>query len=441
MGPIPGGPAASRRVLQGVERCIDPPPRALAFLRDERPDVLLITPLIGFGTYQADLVRAAKRLGIPVSFPVRSWDNLTNKGLLRDAPDQVLVWNDLQKREAVELHGVRPESVVVTGAPAYDHWFDWQPGADARRALRRSRPRPGPPVGALRGLVRVHRTRRAPVRPPLGRGGPRPRRNACATRGCSSGRTRSPHPGSATCGSTTRRSRSGRRTASFRWRARRGRTTSTRSTTAPRWSGSTPARRSRRRSSAGRCYTILDAQYADTQAGTLHFRYLADDQFGHLHAAGTLEEHAAQLERALDGEVPSDLNERFLRRFVRPFGLDVAATALAVDAIEELGRQGSLSPGRGPAAGPLVRLGLRPLAARAAAERRRQKQSRSRLEPSAELKAAVRRLAETRPETAIAAERWPGSETRRAPLLDPLPALGTPRNARAPRQARGRRAP
>ena len=72
-------------------------------------------------------MRAAKRLGIPVSFPVRSWDNLTNKGLLRDAPDQVLVWNDLQKREAVELHGVEPESVVVTGAPAYDHWFDWQP--------------------------------------------------------------------------------------------------------------------------------------------------------------------------------------------------------------------------------------------------------------------------------------------------------------------------
>ena len=58
--PIPGGPRTARHALQGVERCIDPPPRALAFLRDERPDVLLITPLIGFGTYQADLLRAAK---------------------------------------------------------------------------------------------------------------------------------------------------------------------------------------------------------------------------------------------------------------------------------------------------------------------------------------------------------------------------------------------
>src|SRR4029079_19052506 len=155
VGPVPGGPAASRRVLQGVERCIDPPPRALAFLRDERPDVLLITPLIGFGTYQADLVRAAKRHGIPVSFPVRSWDNLTNKGLLRDAPDQVLVWNDLQKREAIDLHGVPPASVVVTGAPAYDHWFDWQPSRPRAELAAAPGPAPARPIVLYVGSSRV----------------------------------------------------------------------------------------------------------------------------------------------------------------------------------------------------------------------------------------------------------------------------------------------
>jgi len=159
-------------------------------------------------------------------------------------------------------------------------------------------------------------------------------------------------------------------------------------------------------------FTILDPEYADTQAGTLHFRYLADGEFGHLHAAATLEEHAAQLQRAVDGEVPGDLNERFLRRFVRPFGLDVRATERAVDAIEALGSRGPLQPERGPAAGPVVRLALEPLARRAAAERRRQKQARSGLEPAAELKAAARRLAEAGPETAIAAERWAGSETQ-----------------------------
>jgi hypothetical protein len=158
-------------------------------------------------------------------------------------------------------------------------------------------------------------------------------------------------------------------------------------------------------------YTILDDAYAETQAGTLHFRYLADDEFGHLHAAATLDEHAAQLERAVDGEVPGDLNERFLRRFVRPFGLDVSATELAVEAIEALGARGPLPRERGPAAGPVVRLGLRPLAARSAAARRREKQARSGLEPAAELKAAVRTLAETGAAWSIAAERWRGSAT------------------------------
>jgi hypothetical protein len=157
-------------------------------------------------------------------------------------------------------------------------------------------------------------------------------------------------------------------------------------------------------------FTILDAEYADTQAGTLHFRYLADGDFGHLHAAATLDEHAAQVQQAVDGAVPDDLNERFLRRFVRPFGLDVRATERAVDAIEALGSRGPLPPGHGPAAAPVVRLALEPLARRAAASRRRQKQKRSGLEPAAELKAAVRRLAEARPDAAIAAEPWRGSE-------------------------------
>src|SRR4051812_47916173 len=124
---IPGGAAVARRSVESVERCLEPPPRAVAFLEEEKPDVLMITPMIGFGSSQADLVRAARRLGIPVCFPVRSWDNLTNKGLLREAPDLVLVWNELQADEAARLHRVPREQVAVTGAVAYDHWFDWQP--------------------------------------------------------------------------------------------------------------------------------------------------------------------------------------------------------------------------------------------------------------------------------------------------------------------------
>ena len=56
-----------------------------------------------------------------------SWDNLTNRGLIRVEPDRMLVWNEIQKQEAIELHGVSPDRVVVTGAPRFDAFFAMRP--------------------------------------------------------------------------------------------------------------------------------------------------------------------------------------------------------------------------------------------------------------------------------------------------------------------------
>ena len=64
-----------------------------------------------------------------------SWDHLSSKALLRAMPDACIVWNEMQRREAVELHGVPADRVVVTGAQCYDQWFDRAP---ARRPRRRS---------------------------------------------------------------------------------------------------------------------------------------------------------------------------------------------------------------------------------------------------------------------------------------------------------------
>ena len=49
------------------------------------PDVLLVTHLAELGSSQSDYVRAAARLGVHTGYPVFSWDNLTNKGLVHDA--------------------------------------------------------------------------------------------------------------------------------------------------------------------------------------------------------------------------------------------------------------------------------------------------------------------------------------------------------------------
>jgi hypothetical protein len=103
------------------------------FIAYERPDLVLVTPLVDYGSYQTDYVKSSHRLGVPVIFAPFSWDNLTNRGLVRVEPDRMLVWNEIQKREAVELHGVSADRVVVTGAPRFDAFFAMRPAASRER--------------------------------------------------------------------------------------------------------------------------------------------------------------------------------------------------------------------------------------------------------------------------------------------------------------------
>ena len=84
---------------------------------------MLVSPLVGLGSKQSDWVRVARELGIPSVLPVASWDNLTNKGVLKDVPTLTSSGTRPSADEAVAFHGVaRP--VRVSGAHAFDHWFD-----------------------------------------------------------------------------------------------------------------------------------------------------------------------------------------------------------------------------------------------------------------------------------------------------------------------------
>jgi hypothetical protein len=369
------GAAALSASLRAVDRCLLPSPRVEAFLAEQQPDVVMVHPLIGFGSSQADIVRAANRLGIRCAYPVASWDNLTNKGLLRDAPDLVLVWNELQKAEAIELHRVAPERVRVTGAPPYDHWFDWRPRR-AREELCREvgldfdRPivlyagssefiAPDEPgfvrrwLGALRASGGAIAEAGVLIRPhPVG-----------------AGQWRDFHPGDPRAvvwpplgqEPLDDEGRQNYFDSIFHAAAVVGINTSAMIEAAI----------------VGRpVHTILAEEYEATQRGTLHFHYLVDPDFGHVQVARTFEEHARQLERSIAESDADGRNERFLRRFVRPYGLDVAATPLYVDAIEELAAAPAPSPRTPPLLAPVVRVALAPVASAIKRERRRRKQAR-----------------------------------------------------------------
>lgn len=132
-------------LLDLIERSIPADPAFVGWLRERRPDAVLVTPLVDFNYLQLDMLKAARALGLPTALLVASWDNLTNKGSIQILPDLVTVWNAFQQREAETMHGVPRERIVVTGAQLYDQWFAMRPGSTreafcARRGLDPARP-------------------------------------------------------------------------------------------------------------------------------------------------------------------------------------------------------------------------------------------------------------------------------------------------------------
>src|SRR6266508_600619 len=132
---------ASARLEAGIptSRRID------RYIREWAPDVVLATPVVKAASTQVEFLKSARRLRIPAATCVASWDNLTNKGLLKFVPERVFVWNEVQRREATELHGIPAERVVVTGAQLFDPWFERRPSMTREEFVRRIGLDPGRP--------------------------------------------------------------------------------------------------------------------------------------------------------------------------------------------------------------------------------------------------------------------------------------------------------
>ena len=340
---VSAGGAAARRsfssLLRGLERVIPVNPALETFMREQNPDLLLVTPLIELGSQQVDYVKCARRLGIRSALCVASWDNLTSKGLIRVIPDHVLVWNEAQEREAIELHGVAPERVVITGAQLFDRWFDGKPsrsredfcrtvGLDpdrpfvlyvgssmfiapdevpfAERWLSALRASGDPALAGVGALVRPHPANARQWRtfdasagnvalwPPIGTDANAPdfRRDYFD----------SLYYSAAVVGINT----SAQLEAGILDRP---------------------------------VFTVSAPEFAHAQDGTLHFQHLVGAGRGPVQVAATLSEHVEQLAARIGGRASAGVaNREFVRWFIRPHGLDVPVAPLFARAIDELRR-------------------------------------------------------------------------------------------------------
>ena len=101
-------------------------------LFDQHRPALVVCANPGLVFSEVPLMRTARRRGVPCMVIDASWDNFTNKLLPVRQADRLVVWNDIMKDQAVRLHGYRPETVRVAGAPQFDVHF--RPQARSTRA-------------------------------------------------------------------------------------------------------------------------------------------------------------------------------------------------------------------------------------------------------------------------------------------------------------------
>jgi hypothetical protein len=93
----PAGRRALSWVLRQFEQAVPRSRELETFYREQKPDVVLITPLVDLGSPQLDHYLSARALGLRTVLCVGSWDHLSSKSLLRAIPDLVTVWNETQK--------------------------------------------------------------------------------------------------------------------------------------------------------------------------------------------------------------------------------------------------------------------------------------------------------------------------------------------------------
>jgi hypothetical protein len=112
-----------RWIFRLVENLTPPSALITDWIRNENVDVVIGCPFLLPHAQEVDYIKAAKAAGLPTMVVVQSWDNLTTKGTFQIMPDRVLVWNEALRDEAISLHDVPDESIVITGSPTFDYWF------------------------------------------------------------------------------------------------------------------------------------------------------------------------------------------------------------------------------------------------------------------------------------------------------------------------------
>jgi hypothetical protein len=325
------------RLATRLEEAIPTSSDVDAYIRRQAPDIVVATGTFRHVSSEVEYLKSARRLGIPSGVFVASWDNLVNKGSMKFTPERVFVWNEIQVRDAVELHGLPRDRVRATGAHDFDDWFERRPSLSREQYLARLGLDPARPY-------LVYLCSSSMVVGPHGEAD-FVKRWIGAVRSSSDDRLRTinvvvrPHPSSngdwdavdLGFDNAVVWPRHGIRPVTEAARAEFFDTLSHSAAVV----GLNTTAMIEAAILGKSVMSVLTTEF--NQGSTLHFHYLLAENGGFLHVAKSLEEHVEQLRQVLDEDaVGAERRRRFVQSFVRPAGLDRPAAPIAAAAIEEL---------------------------------------------------------------------------------------------------------
>lgn len=90
-----------------------------------QPHVVFASDVLGVN--DTIMLREAKKRCVFTIAMVRSWDNLTSKGVVRVQPDFLLVQTPRMFEEAVRLADMEPSHLEIVGVPSFDHYNGFVP--------------------------------------------------------------------------------------------------------------------------------------------------------------------------------------------------------------------------------------------------------------------------------------------------------------------------
>ena len=107
-----------RRFIAWLDTTLLPDQSYGAILDEHKPDVVFATSVVT--RHEGDLLKAAKKRNIPTIGMVKSWDNLVKDLPLRIVPDELVVWNEIMKQQAMHTQLIPEQQLSVVGIPQFD---------------------------------------------------------------------------------------------------------------------------------------------------------------------------------------------------------------------------------------------------------------------------------------------------------------------------------